>query len=103
MDISGLSYKELQALQKQVTVELEKRKEAGRSETLNQIRKLASENGYSLEELIGSGSARRVTKAVAIKYRHPQNPELTWTGRGRTPKWVAEWQAANGSLAGVTV
>ncbi|WP_209022512.1 H-NS family nucleoid-associated regulatory protein [Rhodocyclus gracilis] len=23
-----------------------------------------------------------------VKYRHPQNHDLTWTGRGRQPKWV---------------
>jgi DNA-binding protein H-NS len=24
---------------------------------------------------------------AAPKYRHPENPELTWSGRGRKPKW----------------
>lgn len=24
-----------------------------------------------------------------IKYRHPTKPELTWTGRGRRPAWLA--------------
>lgn len=25
-----------------------------------------------------------------VKYRHPENPELKWTGRGRQPKWLEE-------------
>jgi len=25
---------------------------------------------------------------VAVKYRDPQNPENTWTGRGRMPRWL---------------
>lgn len=25
-----------------------------------------------------------------IKYRHPDNPELTWSGRGREPKWLEQ-------------
>ena len=40
---------------------------------------------------------------ITIKYRHPQKNELTWTGRGKTPKWVSEWKAANGSLDGIAV
>ncbi len=27
-------------------------------------------------------------KTVAIKYRDPDNPENTWTGRGRMPRWM---------------
>lgn len=29
-------------------------------------------------------------KPERVKYRHPENPELTWSGRGREPKWLAE-------------
>ncbi|WP_286291223.1 H-NS histone family protein [Methylomarinovum tepidoasis] len=24
------------------------------------------------------------------KYRHPENPELTWSGRGQMPRWLRE-------------
>jgi DNA-binding protein H-NS len=24
---------------------------------------------------------------AAAKYRHPENPSLTWSGRGRKPLW----------------
>src|ERR1700736_1067472 len=26
--------------------------------------------------------------SVAVKYRDPNNPAKTWTGRGRTPRWM---------------
>ena len=26
------------------------------------------------------------------KYRHPTEPEQTWTGRGRLPPWVSQWK-----------
>lgn len=29
-------------------------------------------------------------KPERIKYRHPSNPDLTWVGRGREPKWLEE-------------
>ena len=27
-------------------------------------------------------------KPERVKYRHPEHPELTWSGRGREPKWL---------------
>jgi DNA-binding protein H-NS len=27
-------------------------------------------------------------KRVAPKFRHPDDPNLTWSGRGKTPLWV---------------
>jgi len=29
-------------------------------------------------------------KPERVKYRHPDHPELTWSGRGREPKWLEE-------------
>ncbi len=31
---------------------------------------------------------------VAPKYRNPTNPEQTWTGRGVSPKWIADLKTA---------
>ncbi|MBK7416327.1 MAG: H-NS histone family protein [Dechloromonas sp.] len=28
---------------------------------------------------------------VKVKYRHPEDASLEWTGRGRKPKWVEAW------------
>jgi DNA-binding protein H-NS len=45
---------------------------------------LAKERGFDIHELFGKG--RKGT--VAVKYRDPKNPENTWTGRGRMPRWM---------------
>jgi DNA-binding protein H-NS len=26
-----------------------------------------------------------------VAYRHPDNPGMAWTGRGKPPRWVTEW------------
>ncbi|WP_392337429.1 H-NS family nucleoid-associated regulatory protein [Loktanella salsilacus] len=36
---------------------------------------------------------RTVKKTTAVsppKYCHPENPEQTWTGRGRQPDWMKD-------------
>ncbi|MNC48706.1 DNA-binding protein StpA [compost metagenome] len=70
------------------------------------INKYVKDHGYTIEELYGvpdaaapskskktnarkSPSARKLGK-VAPKYRNPANPNETWTGRGRQPKWMAQ-------------
>jgi len=97
MDISKLTTKELQALLKRVPKEISKRKQQEKSKLIDHIAQIASEHGYSLKDLIGkaprsvkSKKARR-RKPVAVKYRHPEQPNLTWTGRGRKPHWVTKW------------
>lgn len=53
---------------------------------------------YSLAELVGTDSkAKRAP--VAPKYRHPENPAVTWSGSGRKPKWFVDALAA-GTTAG---
>jgi DNA-binding protein H-NS len=47
---------------------------------------MAKEHGLSLEEVLGKG--RKGKGSVAPKYRDPKNPDNTWTGRGRMPRWM---------------
>ncbi|HXH01661.1 MAG TPA: H-NS histone family protein, partial [Xanthomonadaceae bacterium] len=67
---------------------------------------LARAEGYTLEELFGTGGAstsvatraprktavkrtRKSSGKVAPKSRNPANSTETWTGRGRQPRWLA--------------
>ncbi|MDT3672165.1 MAG: H-NS histone family protein [Aromatoleum sp.] len=34
----------------------------------------------------------------AIRYRHPDNPDQAWTGRGKKPQWVQDWLNAGRTL-----
>lgn len=38
-------------------------------------------------------AATRARKAVPVKFRHPESGN-TWTGRGRTPRWILEAEQA---------
>lgn len=53
---------------------------------------LASLSRVEVMSLVLSGALQiknigRVRKQAEPKYRHPENEELTWTGRGRAPAW----------------
>ncbi|QOZ84249.1 MULTISPECIES: H-NS histone family protein [Chromobacterium] len=38
-----------------------------------------------------------------VRYAHPDEPMLTWTGRGRQPVWVKNWLDGGGQLADLDV
>ncbi|TNJ47682.1 H-NS family nucleoid-associated regulatory protein [Phaeobacter sp. B1627] len=89
LDLTELSRKELLQLRKDVEKALKDAEQRERSEALKAAEKAAAEYGFSLDEVLtspGKPSARK-TKATP-KYRNPENPDETWTGRGRKPHWV---------------
>lgn len=100
MDISNLSLPELQSLLEIIPEEITRRKRQEKQRVLQEMEVLASAAGFSLAELFDPKSVipAKVKKTVAIKYRHPENSGLEWTGRGRQPKWVAEFLAAGGTI-----
>lgn len=62
---------------------------------------LARATGVSFEKVLESllpPAKKRTRKSSTeeknvverVKYQHPENPELKWSGRGKTPKWLEE-------------
>lgn len=92
MDISSLSLVELKQLHKQIPAEIVRREEQEKKKVLDEVKALAEAHGFSIDQLLAAKDAKvRVSKPVAVKYRHPENQALTWTGRGRKPQWVEAW------------
>ncbi|AUQ51231.1 putative regulatory protein, H-NS histone family [Phaeobacter inhibens] len=88
VDLTSMSRKELLELQANVEKALKDAEQRERIEALKAAEEAAAKFGFSLDEIAGnSRSTAKKTKA-APKYRNPQNPEETWTGRGRKPHWV---------------
>ena len=88
MNLEDLSLEELKSLQNDVAVALynfEKRKKA---EALAEIKSLAHAKGFSLDELLGGEAAKGKRAPAVAKYADPANPDNTWSGRGRKPKWL---------------
>jgi DNA-binding protein H-NS len=61
----------------------------------------AREHGFSLGDLVppaggrgGRGRAKASADAKAPRYRNPDDPSQTWSGRGRRPRWFNEAEAA---------
>ncbi|MDH1792993.1 H-NS histone family protein [Stenotrophomonas sp. GD03819] len=100
IDIESLSLRELGAL---VVAAEQRRQLISSRRPASTVRRMlkaaAAEAGYTLEELFGDASveepatprksSRRKAGKVAAKYRDPEYKRLTWSGRGRMPRWLA--------------
>jgi len=113
-DLKNLNRRQLERLRSDVDKALVRLEATEKKEALRAAEKAAKALGYSLEELTGAlqpapkkeparkprakaKSASDGRAKVAPKFRNPDNPDQTWTGRGRAPKWVEAHVAAGGT------
>jgi DNA-binding protein H-NS len=82
--------KQIENLTKQAE-ELRKNEISG---VITEIKSKMQEYGITPTDLGGSSRAKKMapTSKVAIKYKNVASGE-TWSGRGRTPKWLADAEA----------
>lgn len=89
--VALMSSSELQALRNDIDAELTRRE--NKLAAIEEIKRLASEKGLRLEDLLVElGGARlrpkRESATGAPRYRNPDNPQQTWSGRGKRPLWL---------------
>lgn len=93
--ISKLSILELEELSQHIRSVIQREK---REEVLRTIRSLADEAGIDLDDLVSvhratatgsDGNSASQGKNQRL-YVHPQDPNLTWSGRGRHPYWFKD-------------
>ena len=94
INLTAMSAAELTQLKNEIDKEL-----AGRSKKLQaieEVKKLAAAKGLRLDEIVaelGGAKATRVKRELGpapIKFRHPKDHSLTWSGRGKRPNWMKE-------------
>lgn len=116
MDIGAMSIGELRKLSAAIEKEISTRQKQHRNKALGELKSVAAKYGLKLDDVVGKSAVqkkrRKVQKKDAIEateklarkaknilYRHPENPELTWSGgRGRRPQWVKDWEASGRNI-----
>jgi DNA-binding protein H-NS len=84
-NLENMSFAELSAMQARIERMKIEKQNAEREAVKQKLIGAAQAAGFDIQELFGRGRKGK----VAIKYRDPNNPANTWTGRGRMPRWMA--------------
>ncbi|WP_340121864.1 H-NS histone family protein [Methylobacter svalbardensis] len=89
-EYQDLSEHELQAVIVNAEKALKNMQASKRKEVMAQIKELAASIDVIVEIHETEKKSVRKGAKVAIKYRHPDDFNKTWTGRGVAPKWMQE-------------
>ena len=92
-NLEAMSVDDLWSLHEEISrilsarITLEKRELEKRLAILNRNRG-AIERGDAPQSYNADGKVRRKYPRVFPKYRNPQTPSETWSGRGKRPRWL---------------
>lgn len=93
INLDSLSPAELQALIKRAEAQMQSARKNHIHEVRIKIDGVLRSAGLTIDEVYPrrGGPHRKSPKAaVAPKYRNPENPAQTWSGRGKRPLWFSE-------------
>jgi DNA-binding protein H-NS len=88
LDFDAMNLDELKRLKRDLDKAIANFDQRRKAEAKREVEAKAKEYGYSLAELADTRGG--IKTAVAPKYRNPNNPGQTWSGRGRQPVWYRE-------------
>lgn len=101
VDISKLSADQLADLQKQIETQMLRARADQKKQGLEKIKAIMDEYELSWDDLPGGrGGSKSPTagRKVAPRYMNPNNPDDTWSGRGRKPRWLVAHLEAGGNI-----
>src|SRR5688572_16732967 len=92
MDIRRLNHTQLQELISRAERRKQELSQERVSKTREKVLALLKADGFTFDEVFGT---RRKAKGqgkyvVKPKYRNPADPNQTWAGRGKRPRWFSD-------------
>ena len=84
----NMSVKELRELQAKVSDALDKARVTRKRELKAKVKTMVEKEGFTLDELFGERKAGGRKTIGVPKYRNPEDPSQTWTGKGKRPNWM---------------
>jgi len=105
MNLTKYSSQELRQLKQDIDKELKKRRKDEVKLAQKELKSVAERYGFSLSELLAAqaGKASEAGAKGGAKYQHPEDAGKTWSGRGRKPAWVKDWEGRGRSIEDLRV
>lgn len=92
IDLSTYTTSDLKDLQRRVEQEVKARAAQERAAAIERIFAIAASVGMPVAALMGGGKRGQQAQAKdapkMVRFRHPKDSTLEWSGRGPRPPWV---------------
>jgi len=91
IDLGAYSINDLHKLAERVQQEIQHKQQTQILELRQRMEEMAGHLGMTPEDVLSFDARKKTSKIPAKpKYRNPDNPEQTWSGRGKRPHWLRE-------------
>ncbi|MCJ8141182.1 H-NS family nucleoid-associated regulatory protein [Falsirhodobacter halotolerans] len=88
-ELNDLSLAELKALDKKIGKAIATFEARHKKRLFDVLQNVAREQGVSMDELIDAAQSGNARPGLPARYANPDNPNDTWSGRGRKPQWYS--------------
>jgi DNA-binding protein H-NS len=82
-NLEKMTREQLLSLRAEIDAVLKAQADGQRAAALSEVREIVERYGFSIDAVLGRDGAGNAPP----RFRHPENPEITWTGHGRRPGW----------------
>jgi DNA-binding protein H-NS len=107
-DLSGLSLRALQNLEQSVAKAIHDYEGRRKEKAVRALMDTAAKHGFTLVDIFGAVAVSRLQgtrtrQPARPKFRNPEHPDQTWSGRGMKPRWVVRQLNAGKSLDDLSI
>lgn len=88
IDLKNLNHNQLKELINKAQQRQDDLRKGKAAKLREKVEAMIKAEGFTLEDVYPRlGRRTRRTGTVKPKYRNPENPAMTWSGRGKRPRW----------------
>lgn len=94
LDVDGLKVSDIDNLIIKLDKLRQEKKEKDLKEAWHKFEGAVLGLGMNIDEALDICKAKesKASRVLRIKYKDPENPKNVWAGRGKTPKWLREYE-----------
>lgn len=97
INMEGFSLEELKILSNDINKELHVRDMGSINEARKEAKRIIDKYNVDISDLVSGTSNIMEGKVSVAKYQHKLDSR-TWSGRGRKPLWIKEWEERGNDL-----
>ncbi len=90
IDYKKYSLSQLETVMVEISHEIEERKKVEAENIRLKIENILQASGLSLDDVYTEKDIGIRTNKVPMKYRHPSDSSIEWSGRGKMPLWMKD-------------